>query len=49
MDKIENQNTEIEIFSYLNDKGEKVCTPNLDFACIMAKKYGTNLVSVIKD
>jgi hypothetical protein len=37
------------IYAYVNNDGQKVFTPNLDFAYIMANKYGTNLVSVIKD
>ncbi len=32
-----------EIYAYINDKGQKVFTPNLQFAEIMANKYGTNV------
>lgn len=36
----------IEVYSYLNTKGKRVYTPNLEFAKIMANKYGTNNVFV---
>jgi len=49
MTEQETQVIEIEIFGYINDKGEKVFTPNPEFAHIMATKYGTNNVFVIKD
>lgn len=32
---------EIEIYGYLNKEGQKVFTPNLEFAHIMARKYDT--------
>jgi len=31
----------VELYGYENDKGQKVYTPNLEFAHIMAEKYGT--------
>jgi hypothetical protein len=39
---------ENEIFVYINDKGQKVITPNLEFAKIMATKYETHTVYVEK-
>jgi hypothetical protein len=42
----ETQVIKIEIFGYVNDKGQKVFTPNLEFAQIMATKYGTTHVYV---
>jgi hypothetical protein len=41
MSEIENEVVEVEIYGYTNDKGQKVFTPNLEFAKIMANKYGT--------
>ncbi len=38
-----------EIYAYINDKGQKVYTPNVQFAEIMAKKYGTDDVYVEKN
>jgi hypothetical protein len=38
-----------EIYAYTNDKGQKVFTPNFQFADIMAKKYGTDEVYVEKN
>jgi hypothetical protein len=38
-----------EIYAYINDKGQKVFTPNFQFADIMAKKYGTDEVYVEKN
>jgi hypothetical protein len=32
-----------EIYAYINDKGQKVFTPNVQFAEIMANKYGTEV------
>jgi len=40
---------ENEIYSYVNDKGQKVVTPNLEFAHIMATKYGTKNVYIEKN
>jgi hypothetical protein len=48
MTESETQVIEIEIFGYINDKGQKVFTPNLEFAHIMATKYGTTHVYVEK-
>ncbi len=41
-----NQNEEVQvienvIYGYINGKGERVFTPNLEFAKIMANKYET--------
>jgi hypothetical protein len=38
-----------EIYSYITNKGQRVYTPNVEFAEIMAKKYGTNEVYVEKN
>jgi hypothetical protein len=40
---------ENEIYVYVNDKGQKVVTPNLEFAHLMAIKYGTQKVYVEKN
>ena len=37
-----------EIYTYINNEGQKVYTPNYQFADIMAKKYGTDKVYVEK-
>jgi hypothetical protein len=42
-------NEVVEIYAYTDDKGQKVYTPNVEFAEIMAKKYGTNDVYVEKN
>jgi histidyl-tRNA synthetase len=42
-------NEVVEIYAYFDDKGQKVYTPNVEFAEIMAKKYGTNDVYVEKN
>lgn len=44
-----NQEIEVEIFYYFNDKNQKFYTPNQDFAIIQAKKYGTDNVYVEKN
>ena len=49
MTESETQVIEIEIFGYVNDKGQKVFTPNLEFAHIMAEKYGTKNVYIEKN
>ena len=38
-----------EIYTYINNEGQKVYTPNYQFADIMAKKYGTDKVYVEKN
>jgi hypothetical protein len=38
-----------EIYAYINNEGQKVYTPNYQFADIMAKKYGTDKVYVEKN
>jgi hypothetical protein len=45
----EDQITVNEIYAYVNDKGQKVYTPNLEFAKIMSEKYGTKGVYVEKN
>lgn len=46
----ENQEiTVVELYAYINDKGQKVVTPNLEFAHLMANKYGTQKVYVEKN
>ena len=49
MDEVQNENVEVEVFAYINDKGQRVFTPNLEFAKIMANKYGTFKVYVEKN
>jgi len=36
-------NEAVEIYAYINDKREKVYTPNLEFARIMADKYRSDV------
>jgi len=48
MTELETQVIEIELFSYLNDKGQRLFTPNFEFADVMARKYGTFKVYVEK-
>ena len=45
----EDQQIVNEIYAYMNDKGQRVFTPNYQFAEIMANKYGTNKVYVEKN
>ena len=45
----EDQQIVNEIYAYINDKGQRVYTPNVHFAEIMAKKYGTDKVYVEKN
>lgn len=40
---------ENEIYSYINNEGQRVVTPNLEFAHLMAVKYGTQKVYVEKN
>ncbi|MEY4571866.1 MAG: hypothetical protein RLZ10_1083 [Bacteroidota bacterium] len=42
-------NEVVEIYSYVNNKGEKVYTPNFEFANIMARKNGTFDVFIEKN
>jgi len=48
MTEQETQVIEIEIYGYINNEGQRVFTPNLEFAHIMATKYGTNKVFIEK-
>jgi hypothetical protein len=48
MTEQETQVNEIEIYGYTNNDGQKVFTPNLEFAHIMATKYGTTHVFIEK-
>jgi hypothetical protein len=48
MTEQETQVIEVEIYGYINNKGQKVFTPNLEFAHIMANKYGTDKVYLEK-
>jgi hypothetical protein len=48
MTEQEIQVIEIDLYGYVNDKGQKVYTPNLEFAQIMATKYGTTHVYIEK-
>lgn len=36
-------NDVVEIYAYINDKGQKVYTPNLEFAHIMATKHNSDV------
>lgn len=49
MSELENEVTVVEIYGYVNDNGQKVFTPNLEFAHIMAAKYGTQNVYIEKN
>lgn len=42
----ETQTEIVEVYSYINPNGVTVYTPNLEFAKIMANKYGTFIVNV---
>ena len=44
----ETQVIEIAIYGYVNAEGQRVFTPNLEFAHIMATKYGTEHVFIEK-
>ena len=48
MTEQETQVIEVAIYGYTNDKGQRVFTPNLEFAHIMATKYGTKHVFIEK-
>ncbi len=48
MTEQETQVNEVEIYGYTNNDGQKVFTPNLEFAHIMATKYGTKHVFIEK-
>jgi hypothetical protein len=48
MTEQETQVNEVEIYGYINNAGQKVFTPNLEFAHIMATKYGTTHVFIEK-
>jgi hypothetical protein len=48
MTEQETQVNEVEIYGYTNNDGQKVFTPNLEFAHIMATKYGTTHVFIEK-
>ena len=48
MTEQETQVIEVEIYGYINNNGQRVFTPNLEFAHIMATKYGTNQVFIEK-
>jgi hypothetical protein len=49
MNEVQNENVEVEVYGYINSKGQKVFTPNLEFAHLMAIKYGTEKVFVEKN
>jgi hypothetical protein len=36
-------NEVVEIYAYVNDKGQKVYTPNVEFAQLMGNKYGSDV------
>jgi len=48
MNELVNEVNEVEIFYYLNKDGQKLYTPNFEFANVMANKYGTHKVYVEK-
>jgi len=47
--ELETQVVEIEIYAYINGKGQKVYTPNLEFAKIMVNKYGNGKLYIEKN
>jgi hypothetical protein len=49
MSELENEVVVVEVYGYINDENQKVFTPNLEFAHIMATKYGTKNVYVEKN
>ena len=49
MTEQETQVIEVEIYGYINNKGQKVFTPNFEFAKIMASKNGDEEVFVEKN
>ena len=49
MTETQNEVTEVEIYGYVNAEGQRVYTPNLEFAHIMADKYGTQNVYIEKN
>ena len=46
---VETITVEFEIYGYKNDKGQLLWTPNLEFARIQAKNYGTEKVYIEKN
>jgi hypothetical protein len=48
MSETQNEVLDVEIYGYVNAEGQKVFTPNLEFAHIMATKYGTEHVFIEK-
>ena len=48
MSEVQNEVTEVEIYGYVNAEGQRVYTPNLEFAYIMATKSGTEHVFIEK-
>ena len=48
MSEVQNEVIEVEIYGYTNAEGQRVYTPNLEFAHIMAVKNGTQHVFVEK-
>ena len=48
MTEQETELVEVAIYGYINNNGQKVFTPNLEFAHIMATKYGTDKVFIEK-
>lgn len=48
MVETQNELIDIEIYAYVNAKGQKVYTPNLEFATIMANKYSDGMVYIEK-
>jgi len=49
MNEVQNENQEVEVYGYHNNNGQMVITPNVEFAHIMANKYGTENVYIIKN
>jgi hypothetical protein len=49
MSETQNEVVEVEIYGYINDKGQKVYTPNLEFAKIMVNKYGSGKLYIEKN
>ncbi len=49
MSETQNELVEVEIYGYINGKGQKVYTPNLEFAKIMVNKHGNGKLYIEKN
>lgn len=43
MNELENEVVEVVVYAYFNNKRQKLYTPNLEFAQIMANKYNSDV------